>query len=169
MTDLNQFDPSPAPSPPVPRWARATAFVGVYALVLAGMVELQQAIQGLLGWAGMESGGLDRIGLLAGLYVAAMGLRPLLYLPMERNEGLYRMAWSLVVALSALAAAIVALIAIRLAAPAFAESFAGGLTPILAACAALGLGWAATLIATRRREGMVAEEIVMSEPPPPTA
>lgn len=170
MTNPEQIEFTPPPPLPVPRWARATAFVGVYALVLAGMVELQQAVQDLLAWAGMESGGLDRIGLLAGLYVAAMGLRPLLYLPMERNEGLYRMAWSLVAALSALAAAIVALIATRLAAPGFAESFAGGLTPILAACAALGLGWAATLIATRRREGMVAEEeIVTSEPPPPAA
>ncbi len=157
MSDPEQIEFTPPPPAPVPRWARATAFVGVYALVLAGMVELQQAIQGLLGWAGMESGGLDRIGLLAGLYVAATGLRPLLYLPMERNEGLYRMAWSLVAALSALAAAIVALIAIRLAAPAFAESFAGDLTPILAACAALALGWAVTLIATRRREAMVEE------------
>jgi hypothetical protein len=157
MTDLDQLDPSPAPSPPVPRWARATAFVGVYALVLAGMVELQQSVQDLLAWFSVESGGLDRIGLLAGLYVAVMGLRPLLYLSMERNEGLYRIAWSLVAALSALAAAIVALIAIRLAAPAFAESFFGDMPPALAACAALSIGWAATKIATRRRERMMAE------------
>jgi hypothetical protein len=155
MTDIDQIE-STASSPPfpVPRWARATAFVGVYALVLAGMVELQQAVQDLLAWTGMESGGLDRIGVLAGLYVAVMGLRPLLYLSMERNEGLYRMAWSLVAALSALAAATVALLAIRLAAPAFAESFLGSMAPVLAACAALGLGAAITLIATRRREGM---------------
>jgi hypothetical protein len=86
-----------------------------------------------------------------------MGLRPLLYLSMERSEGLYRMAWSLVAALSALAAAIVALIAIRLTAPAFAESFVGGMTPVLAACAALAIGWAATKIATRRRERMAGE------------
>ena len=157
MSDLNQFDPGSTPPSSVPRWARATAFVGVYALVLAGMVELQQAVQDLLAWAGMESGGLDRIGLLAGLYVAATGLRPLLYLPMERNEGLYRMAWSLVAALSALAAAIAALVAIRLTAPAFAESFVGGMAPVLAACAALGVGWATTKIATRRREGMAGE------------
>lgn len=142
---------------PAPRWARATTFVGIYALVLAGMVELEDSIQGLLAWFGVENGGLDRVGLLAGLYVAVLGLRPLLYLPMERNEGLYRMAWSLVAALSALAAAILALVAIRLAAPAFAESFAGGITPALAACAALGIGWAATKIATRRRERLAAE------------
>jgi hypothetical protein len=86
-----------------------------------------------------------------------MGLRPLLYLSMERSEGLYRMAWSLVAALSALAAAIAALVAIRLAAPAFAESFVGGMAPVLAACAALAIGWAATKIATRRRERMAGE------------
>ncbi|MBE9553756.1 MAG: hypothetical protein IMF05_09875, partial [Proteobacteria bacterium] len=95
MTDSHRLDPPPSPPFPVPKWARATAFVGVYALVLAGMVELQQSVQGLLAWFGVESGGLDRIGVLAGLYVAVMGLRPLLYLPMARNEGLYRMAWSL--------------------------------------------------------------------------
>ena len=153
-----EFAPAAAAAPfPVPRWARATAFVGLYALVLAGMVELQQAVQDLLAWAGLESGGLDRIGLLAGLYVAAMGLRPLLYQSMERNEGLYRMAWSLAAALAALAAAAVAAVSIPLAAPAFAESFAGGIAPALAACATLAVGWAATLIATRRREAMVAD------------
>ncbi len=152
---------------PVPRWARATAFVGVYALVLAGMVELQQSVQDFLAWFGVESGGLDRIGLLAGLYVAVMGLRPLLYLPMARNEGLYRMAWSLVAALSALAAATAALLATRLAVPDFTESFLGNLTPALAACAALGIGWAATKIATRRRERLA--EAISSELPQPTA
>lgn len=144
---------------PVPRWARVTAFVGVYALVLAGMVELQQSVQDLLSWAGMDSGGVDGIGLLAGLYVAVMGLRPLLYLPLERNEGLYYMAWSLVTALSSLAAAIAALSAIRLAAPAFAESFAGSVAPVLAACLALGIGWTATKIATRRRGRMAGEGV----------
>lgn len=157
MTDPEQIEFTAAAPFPVPKWARATAFVGVYALVLAGMVELAQSVQDLLAWAGMESGGLDRIGVLAGLYVAAMGLRPMLYLPMERNEGLYRMAWSLVVALSALAATAAALLAIRLAAPAFAASFPGNMAPVLAACATLGLGAAVTLIATRRREGMMAE------------
>jgi hypothetical protein len=135
MSEPEQIEFTAAAPFPVPRWAWATAFVGVYALVLAGMVELQQSVQDLLAWAGLESGGLDRIGVLAGLYVAVMGLRPLLYLSMERNEGLYRMAWSLVTALAALAAAAIAAIAIRLTAPAFAESFAGGIAPTLAACA----------------------------------
>jgi hypothetical protein len=166
MSDSEQieFTPAAAAAPfPVPRWARATAFVGVYALVLAGMVELEDALQDLLAWAGLESGGLDRIGLLAGLYVAAMGLRPLLYQSMERNEGLYRMAWSLAAALAALAVAAVAAVSIPLAAPAFAESFTGGIAPALAACATLALGWAATLIATRRRERMVEAERIETE------
>jgi hypothetical protein len=156
MTDPQRLDPPASPSFPVPRWARATAFVGVYALVLAGVVELQQSVQGLLAWFGMASGGLDRIGLLAGLYVAAMGLRPLLYLSLERNEGLYRMAWSLVAALSALAAATIALVSIHVAAPAFAENFPGNMTPVLAAIAVLGIGAATATIATRRRERMMA-------------
>ncbi len=157
MSDPEQIEFTTAVSFPVPRWARATAFVGVYALVLAGMVELQQSVQNLLAWFSVESGGLDRIGVLAGLYVAVMGLRPLLYLPMERNEGLYRMAWSLVAALSALAAAIAVLVVVRMFAPAFGDSFPGSLTPVIAACAALGIGAAATLIATRRRERMAGE------------
>ena len=157
MSEPEQIEFTTAAPFPVPKWARATAFVGVYALVLAGMVELQQSVQDLLAWFSVESGGLDRIGLLAGLYVAAMGLRPLLYLSMERNEGLYRMAWSLIAALSALAAAILAQVAIRLSAPAFAESFIGGMAPVLAACVALGIGWAVTKIATRRRDRMAGE------------
>ena len=157
MSEPEQIEFTASAPFPAPKWARATAFVGVYALVLAGMVELQQSVQSLLAWFSVESGGLDRIGLLAGLYVAAMGLRPLLYLPMERNEGLYRMAWSLVAALLALAAAIAALVAVRLAAPGFTESFVGSLAPVLAACAALAIGWAATKIATRRRERMAGE------------
>lgn len=168
MSAPEQIEFTASPPLPVPRWARATAFVGVYALVLAGMVELEQSVQSLLAWAGIESGGLDRTGLLAGLYVAVMGLRPLLYLSMERNEGLYRMAWSLVAALSALATAIAALVATRLAAPAFAESFPGSMAPIIAACAALAIVWAATAFATRRRERMMAEATA-SEDPPPTA
>ena len=156
MSDLEQFEPDLSAPIPAPKWARATAFVGLYALMLAGMVELQQSVQNLLAWAGMETGGLDRIGVLAGLYVAFMGLRPLLYLPMERNEGLYRMAWSFVTALSGLAAAIAALVAIRLAAPGFADSFIGGLAPTFATCATLALGAGVTQIATRRREAMVA-------------
>jgi hypothetical protein len=155
MTDPHRLDPPAAPAFPVPRWARATAFVGVYALVLAGMVELQQSVQDLLAWAGMASDGLDRIGLLAGLYVAAMGLRPLLYLSMERNEGLYRMAWSLAAALSALAAATIATVTIHLTAPAFAESFPGNMTPAIAAIIVLAIGAAVTLVATRRRRRMV--------------
>ena len=169
MSNPEQIEFASAVPSPAPKWARATAFVGVYALVLAGMVELQQSVQDLLTWFSVESGGLDRIGLLAGLYVAFMGLRPLLYLSLERSEGLYRMAWSLVVALSALAAAIVALIAIRLAAPAFAESFSGNMTPVLAACVALGLGWAVTKIAIRRRERMMVEVGAPDSTPPPTA
>jgi hypothetical protein len=152
MTDPHRLDPPASPAFPVPRWARATAFVGVYALVLAGVVELQQSVQDLLAWAGMASDGLDRIGLLAGLYVAVMGLRPLLYLSMERNEGLYRMAWSLVAALSALAAATVATVVVHMTAPAFAESFPGSMAPAFAAIIVLGLSATVTLVATRRRK-----------------
>ena len=83
-----------------------------------------------------------------------MGLRPLLDLSLARNEGLYRMAWSLVTALSALATASVALVVIHLTAPAFAENFPGSMAPVFAAIAALGIGWAATKVATRRRKQM---------------
>ncbi|MDH5558928.1 MAG: hypothetical protein OEZ03_16385 [Alphaproteobacteria bacterium] len=152
MNEPEQIEFTAPPPFPAPKWARTTAFVGVYALVLAGMVELQQSVQALLAWFGLDSSGLDRIGLLAGLYIAFMGLRPLLYQSMERNVGLYLMAWSLVSALSALAAAAVAAVAIQLAARDFADSFTGGITPTLAACVTLAIGWAATAYATRRRE-----------------
>lgn len=150
-----EFAPAEAAAPfPLPRWARATAFVGFYALVLAGMVELEDALQALLAWFGMESSGLDRTGVLAGLYVALMGLPPLLYVPIERNEGLYRMACSLAAALSALAVAVLTLVVIDLSAPAFAESFVGSMAPLGAALVTLAIGALATKIAIRRRDGM---------------
>lgn len=157
MSDIERFELPPAPSFPLPKWARATAFVGLYALVLAGMVELQQSVQGLVAWFGLEGGGLDRIGLLAGLYVAGTGLRPLLYLPLERNEGLYRMAWSFAAALAALTAATVTAVAVHLTSPAFAQGFPGSMTPAVAAITVLAIGWAATKLATRRREWMAGE------------
>ena len=147
-----EFAPAEAAAPfPLPKWARATAFVGLYALVLAGMVELEDAVQALLAWAGVESGGLDRTGVLAGLHVAVMGLRPLLYLRIERSEGLYRMACSLAAALAALAVAAITLVAIDLSAPMLMQSFPGSLAPLGAALVTLAIGWAATKIAVRRR------------------
>lgn len=159
-----EFAPAEAAAPfPLPKWARATAFVGLYVLVLAGMVELEDALQALLAWFGMESGGLDRTGMLAGLHVALLGLRPLFYVPIERNEGLYRMACSLAAALSALAAAAIALVVIDLSAPAFAESFVGSMAPFIAALLALAIGALATKIAVRRRERVAGEESIETE------
>lgn len=161
-----EFAPVEAAAPfPLPKWARATAFVGLYALVLAGMVELEDSVQALLAWSGVQSGGLDRTGVLAGLYVAVMGLRPLFYLPIERNEGLYRMACSLAAALSALAVAAITLVGIDLSAPAFAESFVGSMAPFIAALLALAIGALATKIAVRRRERMMGEGAPEDEAP----
>ena len=131
--------------------------------VLAGMVELEDALQALLAWFGMESGGLDRTGVLAGLHVALMGLRPLLYVPIERNEGLYRMACSLAAGPSALAVAVLTLVAIDLSAPAFAESFIGSMAPFIAALVTLAIGALATKIAVRRRERLVEEMAAETE------
>jgi hypothetical protein len=157
MNDPKQIEFVTAEAFPMPRWARVTAFVGLYALALAGMVGVEHNVQTLLGWIGIEGAGLTRTGVLAGIYVAAAGLRPMLYVPAERNEGLYRLACSLIVALSALATATVVVIVIRFGAPDYRETFMGGMVPMLAAAVTLAVGWVVSRIATRRRSAIAAE------------
>lgn len=138
---------------PIPRWARVTAFVGLYALALAGMVGVEQNIQRLLAFLGMDAAGLTRTGVLAGIYVAAAGLRPMLYVPADRNLGLYRLALSLVVALAAMGVGTLMVIVLRFTAPAGdADGFWRGMIPLIAAAVTLAVGWVASRLASRRRE-----------------
>lgn len=154
MTGRERVEFGSAEPFPMPRWARVTAFVGLYALALAGMVGVEQNIQTVLGWLRIDGGGLTRTGVLAGIYVAAAGLRPMLYVPAGRNEGLYRLAWSLVVALSAMGIATFVLIVMRLFARDYSDTFWGGMMPLVATALTLSVGWVVARFATSRRRHM---------------
>lgn len=158
--DQIEFSPAEAAPPfPVPKWARVTAYVGLYVLVLAGMSQIEQSIVALLDILGVEGASLHEFGLLAGLYVGIMGLPSLLYRPgTDPKEGLYDTACSLVSIVLAFVAAIVTLVAMRIMAPDFAVTLYGDTAPFLAGCGMLAIGAGITFIATRRRRRM-AEEV----------
>ena len=140
---------------PVPRWARLTAFVGIYALVLVGAHAVQRSVEWLFELAGIGGNPLHGVGVLAGLYVGVMGLRGLLHdAAGSRDRALYRTACSLVAGVAALAVASIALVNLRLFAPDLATTGLGASIPPLAALATLALAWPITVVATRRRARM---------------
>ncbi len=140
---------------PVPRWARLTAFVGIYALVLVGANALQRSVEWLFELVGIGGDPLHGVGILAGLYVGVMGLRGLLHdAAGNRDRALYRTACGLVAGVAALAASSIALVNLRLFAPDLAATGLGASIPPLAAAATLALAWPITVIATRRRVRM---------------
>lgn len=152
-----EFAPAEAAAPfPLPKWARATAFVGLYALVLGGMNQLEQSVVALLAFAGVDGSPLKSFGVMAGLYIGVMGMPSLLYMPRtDRNEGLYDTACSLVTALLAFVAAVVTLIAVRVGAPEMQSTTFDAVAPFVAGIAILVIGSLVTVLATRRRRRLV--------------
>jgi len=144
----------------VPRWARLTAFVGLYALVLTGAMAVQQSIEGLLAWFGMDRPVLESYGILNGLYVGIMGLGPLCLRRGGAGRGLYMTAWSLASAFAAFATGTVALIAMHATSPGFAETLVGRIVLLLIGAAILGLGAGITLLAARRRSRLGPDDLV---------
>lgn len=136
---------------PVPRWARVTAFVGLYALALTGTMAMQQSIENLLAWLGMSFPVLESYGILTGLYIGIVGLVPLCLRPGAARRGVYLTAWSLASTLAAFAAGTACLIAMHAIWPGFAETLAGRIALLLVAAAILAIGAATALLAARRR------------------
>lgn len=152
MTKSSKVNTVPDAPFPVPKWAKATAFIGFLALIFAGTNQLEQSVIALLELSEIDGSSLESLGIMAAT-VFVITAQPYSSL-MARNEAIYVTACTLINIILAFGAATATLIAIDSMAPDMFETTLGSAVPLIAGGIAMVVGVLVTHLATRRRERM---------------